>query len=553
MTRKVVMGGVVAWGLALAFAPAPQAAQEHGPVPPPGVHPDEIFQVSDDCLACHNGLTTPSGEDVSIGVQWRASMMANAARDPYWHAAVRRETMDHPSAAAAIENECAICHMPMARTRSAALGESGRVFANLPQSDGEPTLEQQLAADGVSCTVCHQISDERLGTDESFVGGFVIAPPAATGARTILGPFEVDQGHTALVPPAPGAEPSEAAHIRESEMCATCHTLITSAFDQNGNVIGSLPEQVPYQEWQHSAFPAQAMSCQSCHMPAVDEAMRISSVLGEEREGMGRHTFVGGNFFMLRMLNRFRDELGVTALPAELDNAAAATIRQLRDDTARLTVSVPELNAGTLSFDVDVENLTGHKFPTGYPSRRTWLHVTVRTGQGQLVFESGAIDPSGAIIGNDNDADAATYEPHYEEVTRPDQVQIFEPILGGLDDVPTTGLLTATQYLKDNRLLPRGFDKATADPEVGVYGSAATDADFTSAGDRVRYAVAVPGAGRYVIDVELLYQTIGYRWAKNLEAYDAPEPNRFVSYYNAMSAGSSQVLATAQHRLGDGQ
>ena len=34
---------------------------------------------------------------------------------------------------------------------------------------------------------------------------------------------------------------------------ATCHTLTTEAFDADGNVVGSLPEQVPYQEWQHSA------------------------------------------------------------------------------------------------------------------------------------------------------------------------------------------------------------------------------------------------------------------------------------------------------------
>ena len=29
------------------------------------------FQTSDRCLACHNGLTTPSGKDVSIGFDWR--------------------------------------------------------------------------------------------------------------------------------------------------------------------------------------------------------------------------------------------------------------------------------------------------------------------------------------------------------------------------------------------------------------------------------------------------------------------------------------------------
>src|SRR5690606_22987753 len=57
-----------------------------------------LFAASDACLACHNGLVTPSGEDVSIGSQWRASIMANSARDPYWQAAVRREIMDFPMA-----------------------------------------------------------------------------------------------------------------------------------------------------------------------------------------------------------------------------------------------------------------------------------------------------------------------------------------------------------------------------------------------------------------------------------------------------------------------
>ncbi len=73
------------------------------------------FVTSTQCIACHVGLTTPSGEDVSIGFDWRATMMANAARDPYWHAGVRREVIDHPTAQAAIEDKCSTCHMPMAR------------------------------------------------------------------------------------------------------------------------------------------------------------------------------------------------------------------------------------------------------------------------------------------------------------------------------------------------------------------------------------------------------------------------------------------------------
>ena len=204
----------------------------------------------------------------------RGAVAANSSRDPYWHAAVRRKTIDHPEHAAAIEDECSICHMPMARTRAGALGLEGRVFANLPRSGGGDTLEAQLAADGVSCTVCHQISDERLGTPESFGGGFVMAAPAADGSRSIAGPFEVNDGHTALMRSATGAQPTEAAHIRQSELCATCHTLTTEAFDADGNVVGSLPEQVPYQEWQHSAFVAEEVGCQSCHMPAVGTRRR---------------------------------------------------------------------------------------------------------------------------------------------------------------------------------------------------------------------------------------------------------------------------------------
>src|SRR3981081_875536 len=73
------------------------------------------FQTSDRCLACHNGLTAPSGKDVSIGFDWRSTIMANSSRDPYWQASVRREGIDHPESKAAIEDTCSTCHMPMMR------------------------------------------------------------------------------------------------------------------------------------------------------------------------------------------------------------------------------------------------------------------------------------------------------------------------------------------------------------------------------------------------------------------------------------------------------
>ena len=95
------------------------------------------------------------------------------------------------------------------------------------------------------------------------------------------------------------------------------------------------------------------------------------------------------------------------------------------------------------------------------------------------------------------------------------------------------------------RKVEHGFDKATAPPEIGVYGAAGSDADFAGGGDRIRYRVPASGVGPYRVDVELRYQSIGFRWASNLEPIRGDEPARFVSYYKATSAGSSVVVASA--------
>ena len=551
---RIILIACVIWLLAL-FTAFPRAAQTaetaEGGVKENAkqIHKNlSLFTTSDNCIACHNVLVTPEGEDVSIGASWRSTMMANSARDPYWQAGVRRETIDHPTHSRAIQDECAECHMPMSTQISRASGSSGEVFAHLPFNKPNGTEIQKFAADSISCTVCHQISSERLGTRESFNGEFVMKPTPPDGTRVIFGPYQIDAGRKTIMRSVTGFVQAQGAHIQQSELCATCHTLYTQAFSPTGQVIGSLPEQMNFQEWQHSDYSKtqSAQSCQSCHMPEVKGATRIASVLGDSRDGLNRHLFVGGNAFMVRMLNRYRADLGVVATSSELEATAKATVRQLQEDTATLSIARSELAGTMLNVDVSVRNLTGHKFPTGYPARRTWLHFTVRDGDGRTVFESGAVNDRGLIAGNDNDADATKYEPHYDRITSADQVQIYEPVMGDPNDVPTTGLLTATHYLKDNRLLPRGFDKATADKDIGVYGAAMQDSDFAGGGDVVHYAVPVPArAGPFVVSVELLYQPIGFRWAHNLEKYDAPEPKRFLNYFNEMSSSSSVVVAKA--------
>jgi hypothetical protein len=509
----------------------------------PDVH-NELFQTSDRCFACHNGLTTSTGEDISIGLSWRPTMMANSARDPYWQAGVRRETIDHADAKAAIEEECSICHMPMARYQSKYEGKESEVFARLTHNSDDRM--DRLAQDGVSCSLCHQITSEKLGTRESLVGGFVVDTTKKRGERPEYGPYKIEDGQTRIMrTSSSGYRPTEGEHIRKSELCATCHTLITKALGPGGQVIGQLPEQMPYQEWFASEF-RDKQSCQNCHMPEVEEDTRVAVTLGMPREKVSRHVFVGGNFFMIRVLNRFRNELGVIALPTEFETAAERTIDHLKTDTAKVTIDQTSMLAdGRLQIDLSVENKGGHKFPTAYPSRRAWLHVTVKDGTGRMIFESGALNANGSIQGNDNDADATRFEPHYTEITSPEQVQIYEDIMVGANNVPTTGLLTALRFIKDNRLLPKGFDKRAVDAEIAPQGEAMNDANFSGGGDKVRYTVPAGGRGPYQVEAELWFQPISYRWANNLKSYNAMEPQRFTRYYDAMASGSAVLIDRA--------
>ncbi|MGE3705544.1 MAG: hypothetical protein AB7I13_09755, partial [Vicinamibacterales bacterium] len=452
-----------------------------------------------------------------------------------------------PSHQADIEDECSVCHMPMARTAAVAEGRRGTIFEHV-QRDATAGEHTRLAADGVSCMLCHQIGPDRLGTPESFTGGYVIGPPAE-GRRHMLGPYRPDDGRASIMASSTGVQPAEGTHVREAALCATCHTLITQAFGPGGEVIGRLPEQVPYQEWRHSAWRGER-TCQGCHMPPVGEPTPITSVFGEPRERMGRHTFLGGNFLMLRLLNRHRVELGVQALPQEMEATARATIRQLQADTAAVRVVQADRGADRVRVEVEVANLTGHKLPTGYPARRAWLHLTLTDRNGRTVFESGAVSPQGAIQGNDADAEGDRFEPHHEVIRSADEVQIYESVMGDREGRPTTGLLSATRFLKDNRLLPRGFDKATAEDDIAVRGEAATDGNFTGAGDRVRYEIPVgDAAGPFDLTVELLYQPIAYRWVQNLSRYNAPETQRFVSYYAEAAPASATSLVRARARV----
>jgi hypothetical protein len=475
--------------------------------------------------------------------------MANAARDPYWQAAVRREIADHPDASPVIQDECAACHMPMARFEARAAGQKGEIFSHLgggPQKAGA----DPLAIDGVSCSLCHQLQNGGPALEHN--GEFRIDTARPWGERLVLGPYDIPAPRARVMHSATGFLPERATNMEASELCSTCHTLYTTALETAGAASGAkpsarFPEQVPYLEWRASAY-AREKSCQACHMTFTAVPAPSASVLGEPRARFARHGFQGANFFMLAMLERFRTELDVAALPQELSLSRRRTLELLQTGAATVSIARAEIRGGRLEAEVVVANTAGHKLPTAYPSRRAWLRFVVKDAAGRALFSSGEVRADGSIQGNDNDTDPLAFEPHHRVIDTQDQVQIYEPILADARGRVTTGLLSAVRYAKDNRLLPRGFDKQTAGDDYAVYGDARDDPDFVGGGDRVVYRPPLPAGatGPLRIEVALLYQPIGFRWAHNLAPYgSAAEPARFVRYYEAMSAASATTLASA--------
>jgi hypothetical protein len=507
-----------------------------------------FFAGSGNCATCHTRLTDNSGQDVSNDRLWRSTMMANSARDPYWEATVRAETILNPELQDVIEHKCATCHMPMAWFTISQDDKSAVILGENLRSDGNDL--QPFALDGVSCTVCHQIQAEGLGDPDSFSGGFLIDSDASSVQRLAYGPYTIPPGQAQVMTAGSGFLPLFGAHSGESELCATCHNLTTDSIDHSGNVIGQFHEQMVHLEWQHSSY-RHSSTCQDCHMPQANGSVQISITGSPPRQPFFQHNFVGGNVYMSKILDVFADDLAVSAGSEHFQNTRDLTLDQLQNRTTTVRIENISLDHGILSSDVAISSLVGHKLPSGFPSRRVWLNLVVEDAAGNVIFNSGQAAPDGSILGNDNDENPDLYEPHYQVIDQPDQVQIYEVIFKDSSGNITTSLMRANEYLKDNRLIPAGFDKQTAVPEIGVYGAALEDENFTGGEDRLQYRVSVGDAvGPFTVSIQVLYQSIGFRWMENLRQFDAPETTRMAVYYDTIP-NLPVILAAASGQAGD--
>ena len=269
-------------------------------------------------------------------------------------------------------------------------------------------------------------------------------------------------------------------------------------------------------------------------MPEADSSVVISNLPSElsALEPFMQHFFVGGNSIILNILKNNIDELSVTASTANFEATLSRLKELLQNETASVAIKEANLDNNLLTINLDVSQTVGHKFPTGFPSRRAWIHLTVTDADGKVVFESGKPNEDGSITGCDADENASIYEPHYDIITQPGQVQIYESIMQDFEGNITYTLLRAAAYAKDNRLLPLGFDIENAVDNIAIYGLAGFDDNFIGGSDQITYQIDAQGySGPFIINAEILYQTISYQFIQDFCSDEGALIDKFNTLY----------------------
>jgi hypothetical protein len=380
-----------------------------------------------------------------------------------------------------------------------------------------------LARDGVSCTTCHHIEiDPKTPIGYTFTGDF------RTGANDVLhGPF--DKPQQVPMDHSLGAKPIEYPLVLSSKVCGSCHSVVLPVFDGDKPWIRPgttkpeiIIEQATYPEWVFSDFRdggPTPKSCQDCHMassfpglesplstkiasiqeasnmPQTEERLPQSDIDLQPRSPYGRHTLVGLNVFFNFFAQQFPDILGIRIQDpmlggtgiAPLQTTYNSMIQQADTGTATASVTAVRATADSLVAEVKVENMAGHKFPSGVGFRRAFLTFEVLDASGNDLWVSGRSTDTGVLVGPDGAPIAGEFmwgndctpipgkdqkiQPHYQTITRQDQVQIYQELVRDPRGKLTTSFLSLANESKDNRLLPRGWTPTVALGEKTGLGS----------------------------------------------------------------------------------
>src|SRR5271166_523447 len=599
---------------------------DHVVVPGKPVGPNK-FITSDQCAACHDASATltpsrpdlptmlyylqpmpPKTVNLSVSGEWRYSMMGLAGRDPIFFSQLNSEVTlhgnlkNHPGQGKEfVQDLCLHCHGVMGQRQYH--DDTGRYFTRDILRDPN-SIYGALARDGISCTVCHRIAAEGLGTPASFTGNFNLDPP-----DRMNGPYK--EVITLPMKNTLGMTPQEGDQIKDSSLCGSCHTIILPVYKADGEPVTvngeqkTFTEQATFYEWLNSEFAdngSNPQSCQDCHMPkvfvhddvpspldynianiedntfpAVDHRAPDREITLTSRNDYHRHTLLGINVFALEMFKQFRPELGLyesdpmlrTSLNTEnsVDTAIDMSANSIaKTKTADVEIVSVTKASGMLQIDVRVTNNAGHSFPSGVGFRRAFLDLRVMIGN-QVAWASGDISPKGIILNGFGQplvtetftASQQSFQAHYwteNPITREDQVQIYEELVRNPEGFLTTSFIALDQKVKDNRMQPRGWSPTGPfAEETGPTGTCITstvcDPDYQngSGSNVVRYQIPLTACRNRVcvnaattVSATLYYQTIPHYYLEQ-RATDAKgiDTERLIRFTSDLKVADTPV------------
>jgi hypothetical protein len=346
--------------------------------------PVEQFFPASRCLSCHQDTHTA----------WSESLHRNTAREPFY-----RESADILLRTRGIEftRHCESCHTPIALF-------SGTLVSTATGSERQAPFTP-LDDEGVTCSVCHSITEARLdGT-----GSFTIRRPALLAREDgtpIHGDF-TDEQILADIPAHKRAVMNPT--LRSPEFCATCHK-VDAPPELNG--YKHIRGFSAYDEWQQSGASnksilpfyrsEQRADCRDCHMPKVESRNDRAAKEGK----IASHRWLGANtaaplFYgqttQVRATEEFlkADVLDVDIFALKRDSEGEVIAPLNHDGVNQISLAPGE----EMTAEVVVSNRNAaHSFP---PEVRdlyeAWVEFQVLDASGKAIFHSGYVKADGML------------------------------------------------------------------------------------------------------------------------------------------------------------
>jgi len=428
------------------------------------------FDSHTNCNICHGDYD----KEIEPNFNWKGGMMAQAARDPIYLAALTIANQDVPHAG----DFCIRCHSP-----------EGWLAGRSEPADGSALTDADR--EGVTCDFCHRMvkpteigvnpfpqdeyyTDFTYALDQAYLQTITEIPPMPGNGMYVVdsdvakkGPFS-DAGIMHRINYSP--------FYKESAYCGTCHDISNPVYDRNPdgtytpnefgqpadtfNTYALFPVERTFSEWLMSDYNSGAgiyapqfggnktwvSTCQDCHMRDLS-GIAASVGMAVYRDDLPHHDLTGGNTFVPGLISQTH--------PGEVDAAAldsgAIRARGMLQEASTLDISIED-DGSNFQVNVRVTNETGHKLPSGYPEgRRMWLNLVAKDIDGIILYESGHYDPSTAVLTQDADAKIYEIKPGLDSSIA---------TLAGTDPGPSFHFALNNKVYFDNRIPPRGFTNA---------------------------------------------------------------------------------------------